>query len=51
MDPEKLNIIFPEGKDKAELIIRQVNDEVKKELPILEPDKVSISGNITAIVG
>lgn len=49
MDPEKLNIIFPEGKDKAELIIRQVNDEVKKELPILEPDKVSISGNITAI--
>lgn len=49
MDPEKLNIFFPEGKDKAELIIRQVNDEVKKELPILEPDKVSISGNITAI--
>lgn len=49
MDPEKLNIIFPEGKDKAELIIRQVNDEVKTTLPILEPDKVEISGNITAI--
>ncbi len=49
MDPEKLNIFFPEGKDKAELIIRQVNDEVKKELPIQEPDTVSISGNITAI--
>jgi len=49
MDPEKLNIFFPEGKDKAELVIRQVNDEVKTTLPILEPDKVSISGNITAI--
>lgn len=49
MDPEKLNVFFPEGKDKAELIIRQVNDEVKKELPVLEPDKVSISGNITAL--
>lgn len=49
MDPEKLNIFFPEGKDKAELIIRQVNDEVKTTLPILEPDKVEISGNITAI--
>ena len=49
MDPEKLNIFFPEGKDKAELIIRQVNDEVKKELPVLEPLKVSLSGNITAL--
>jgi hypothetical protein len=49
MDPEKLNIIFPEGKDKAELVIRQLNDEVKDKLPVLEPDKVSISGNITAI--
>lgn len=49
MDPEKLNIIFPEGKDKAELVIRQLNDEVKEKLPVLEPDKVSISGNITAI--
>lgn len=48
MDPEKLNIFFPEGKDKAELVIRQLNDEVKDKLPILEPDKVSISGNITA---
>lgn len=49
MDPEKLNIFFPEGKDKAELIIRQVNDEVKKELPIQEPDQVSISGTISSI--
>lgn len=49
MDPEKLNIFFPEGKDKAELIIRQVNDEVKEKLPIQEPEQVSISGNITAI--
>jgi len=49
MDPEKLNIFFPEGKDKAELIIRQVNDEVKTELPVQEPDQVSISGTISSI--
>ena len=49
MDPEKLNIIFPEGKDKAELVIRQVNDEVKKELPVQEPDTVTINGNISAV--
>ena len=49
MDPEKLNIFFPEGKDKAELVIRQLNDEVKDKLPIQEPDQVSITGNITAI--
>ena len=48
MDPEKLNIFFPEGKDKAELVIRQLTDEVKDKLPILEPEKVAISGNITA---
>ncbi len=49
MDPEKLNIFFPEGKDKAELIIRQVNDEVKTTLPILEPVQVGIIGNITSL--
>lgn len=49
MNPEKLNIIFPEGKDKAELVIRQVNDEVKKELPVQEPDTVTINGNISAV--
>lgn len=41
-----MNIFFPEGKDKAELIIREVKDVVEKELPVLEPDRVGIDGNI-----
>lgn len=49
MKPENLNVNFPEGKDKAELIIREVNDEVKQELPVLEPAKVEISGQIGAV--
>lgn len=49
MEPEKLNISFPEGQQKAELVIREVDSVVEKELPVLEPDKVSISGNISAI--
>ena len=48
MEPEKLNISFPEGHNKAELIIREVKTEVVKELPVLEPLKVEMSGNITA---
>ena len=44
-----MNIVFPEGKDKAELIIRQLTDEVKDSLPVLEPKKLNISGNITAV--
>ena len=49
MDPEKLNINFAEGEGVKELIIREVNTVVENELPVLEPDKVEISGNITAI--
>lgn len=49
MDPEKLNINFAEGEGVKELIIREVNTVVEDELPVLEPDKVEISGNITAI--
>lgn len=50
MDPEKLNINFAEGEGVKELIIREVNTVVEGELPVLEPDKVEISGNITAIL-
>lgn len=43
-----MNIIFPEGQNKAELIIREVKTEVVKELPVLEPLKISLAGNINA---
>ena len=48
MEPEKLNVIFPEGQQKAELVIREVDKVVEKELPALEPDNVAVNGNITA---
>ena len=43
-----MNIIFPEGKDKAEIVIRETDHVVEDKLPVLEPDKVNISGCITA---
>lgn len=49
MDPEKLNINFAEGEAVKEIIIREVDTVVEDKLPVLEPDKVEISGNITAI--
>jgi len=49
MDPEKLNVNFASGEGVKELIIREVNEVVEDKLPILEPDKVSISGTISAI--
>lgn len=49
MEPEKLNINFPEGKEKAEVIIREVDSVVEDKLPVLEPDLVKINGNITAL--
>ena len=49
MDPEKLNINFADGEGVKELVIREVDTVVEDKLPVLEPDKVSISGNITAI--
>lgn len=49
MDPEKLNINFADGEKVKELIIREVDTVVEDKLPVLEPDKVEISGNITAI--
>ena len=49
MDPEKLNINFAEGEAVKELIIREVDGVVEQNLPVLEPDKVSINGNISAI--
>ena len=48
MNAEKINVIFPEGKDKAELIIREVNTIVEKELPATEPMELSIKGAISA---
>lgn len=49
MDPEKLNINFPEGKERAEIILREVDKVVEDKLPVLEPENVEISGNITAL--
>lgn len=49
MDPEKLNVNFAPGEGVKELIIREVNEVVEDKLPVLEPDKVSISGTISAI--
>lgn len=49
MNVEHFNANIPEGQDKVELLIREVNENVEKELPVLEPDRVKISGNITAI--
>lgn len=48
MEPEKLNINFSEGQQIAEVIIRETDQVVEQTLPVLEPEKVSISGNITA---
>lgn len=48
MNPENVNISVPEGKDRVEVVIREVDRVVEKELPVLEPEKLSISGNITA---
>ena len=47
MDTEKLNINFAEGEAVKELIIRETN-HVNEPLPILEPEKVNITGTITA---
>ncbi len=49
MNTEKLNINFADDEGVKELIIREVNQVVEDKLPILEPDKVSINGNITAV--
>lgn len=48
MNPENLNITIPEGKDKVEVLVREVDKVVEQQLPVLEPDLVDITGNITA---
>lgn len=48
MKAENFNVSIPEGQNKVEVVLREVNDEVKKELPVLEPSKVEIAGQITA---
>lgn len=47
MNTEKLNINFAEGEGVKEIILRETN-HVNEPLPILEPKKVSIEGNISA---
>lgn len=47
MNTEKLNINFAEGEPVKELIIRETN-HVNEPLPVLEPEKVNITGTITA---
>ena len=49
MNPEKMNFNFAEGEGVKEVIIREVNQVVEDKLPVLEPDKVAISGTISAI--
>lgn len=49
MNPENLNVNFAAGEGVKEMIIREVNQVVEDKLPVLEPDKVDISGNITSI--
>ena len=49
MKAENFNVTIPEGQNKVEVVLREVNDEVKKELPIQEPEPLSISGNISAV--
>lgn len=49
MQPEKVFFNFDKDTPKAELVVRQVNQIVEKELPVLEPDKVNITGTISAI--
>lgn len=49
MKAENMNVNVPEGKDKVEVIIRELTDEVKDKLPIQEPKQVTISGQITAV--
>lgn len=46
MEKENIIVNFPEGKDKAELIIRQLTSE--NELPVKPPVKVDISGTLDA---
>ena len=49
MKAENMNINFPEGKDKVEVVIREVQNIVEEKLQVLEPENVKIDGNITAI--
>ena len=49
MKAENFNVSIPEGQNKVEVVLREVNDEVKKELPVQEPKQVTISGQITAV--
>lgn len=49
MKAENMNVNVPEGKDKVEVVIRELTDEVKDKLPIQEPKQVTISGQITAV--
>lgn len=49
MKAENFNVTIPDGKEKAEILIREVNNNVEQQLPVLEPDNVAISGSISAI--
>ena len=49
MDAEKFIVNVPEGQQKVEVLLREVDQNVETVLPVQEPDQVSISGTITAI--
>lgn len=48
MNPENLNVSIPDGKDKVEVVIREVDSVVEDKLPAQEPLSVVIKGNISA---
>ncbi|MBR1448332.1 MAG: hypothetical protein IJ588_06270 [Prevotella sp.] len=49
MKAENFNVTVPEGQNKVEVIVRELNEEVKDRLPVIEPIKIGLSGNITAL--
>lgn len=49
METEKFIVNVPEGQQKVEVLLREVDYNVETVLPVQEPEQVSLSGNITAI--
>ena len=48
MKAENFNVVIPEGQNKVEVILRELDKQVEKELPVLEPLKLDVEGTITA---
>lgn len=48
MKAENFNVVVPEGQNRVEVILRELDKCVEKELPVLEPITLNINGTITA---